>query len=351
MSWLRELVDPGLPPEELRAACRGSGTMVEAVHHTRRARRERQPRGVPGGPGACPPAPRTPTGSGSAASTSATGSRARSSAARPTSPPARPSPSRCPARCSRAPTAPRRGGCSARVERDDPVRPELRPGRRPLGDHRAARTASPRAPRSPRSCRCPRRSSSSRSPRTGPTAWRSTASRARCTRSRAPRSRPSTSPTRPPEGRGDVDGPRAVEVATPTCARATWPACPRRARRPSPDWLARRLEAAGMRPINNVVDITNYVMLLTGQPLHAFDLDRLAGDGRRAAGGRRGADRHPRRPGARASTPSMLAIADAERPAVIAGIFGAEFAEVHEGTTACCSRRRRSTAPPSSTPR
>jgi phenylalanyl-tRNA synthetase beta chain len=102
---------------------------------------------------------------------------------------------------------------------------------------------------------------------------------------------------------------------------------------PSPAWMVRRLEAAGMRSINNVVDITNYVMILTAQPLHAFDLDRLAGPKivvRRATEGERivtldGQDR--------LLSDEHLVIADAGKPAVIAGIFGAEFAEVSEGTT------------------
>lgn len=88
-----------------------------------------------------------------------------------------------------------------------------------------------------------------------------------------------------------------------------------------------------MRAISNVVDVTNYVMLLTGQPLHAFDLDKLAGGRlvvRRAADGERivtldGVER--------VMSTDMLAICDAEKPAVIAGVFGAEFAEVSDTTT------------------
>jgi phenylalanyl-tRNA synthetase beta chain len=137
----------------------------------------------------------------------------------------------------------------------------------------------------------------------------------------------------PAEGAEDVTALAAVEVHDPDL-------CPRYMGRvftdvrvgPSPDWLARRLEAAGMRAINNVVDVTNYAMLLTGQPLHAFDLDRLAGSkviARRARDGERIVTLDGQE---RTLDSSMLVIADDERPAVIAGIFGAEFAEVHEGT-------------------
>jgi phenylalanyl-tRNA synthetase beta chain len=150
----------------------------------------------------------------------------------------------------------------------------------------------------------------------------------------APPLRPLDESDPPAEGPGRVEDHASVEVQAPDL-------CPRYMARvftdvqvgPSPAWLRARLEAAGMRAISNVVDITNYAMLLTGQPLHAFDLDRLAGRRvvvRRARDGERivtldGQERE--------LDSSMLAICDAERPAVIAGIFGAGFAEVGEGTT------------------
>jgi phenylalanyl-tRNA synthetase beta chain len=117
--------------------------------------------------------------------------------------------------------------------------------------------------------------------------------------------------------------------------------CPRYAARivrgvkigPSPDWLVKRLETIGQRPINNVADITNYVLHEVGQPLHAFDFNKLSGQRivvRRATAGEKlktldGVERE--------LTNQMLVIADAETPVALAGIMGGEDSEISNSTT------------------
>ena len=101
----------------------------------------------------------------------------------------------------------------------------------------------------------------------------------------------------------------------------------------SPFWLKARLVAAGMRPISNVVDVTNYVMLALGNPLHAFDLDRLA-EGRIVVRKAQRGERIRTLDGQeRRLDPADLMIADAERSVGIAGIMGGEDSEVGEETT------------------
>jgi phenylalanyl-tRNA synthetase beta chain len=102
---------------------------------------------------------------------------------------------------------------------------------------------------------------------------------------------------------------------------------------PSPEWLAKRLEAAGMRSINNVVDATNLVLLEYGQPLHAFDLATLRGGVvrvRRAAAGEKLAALDGE---TRTLAATDLVIADAERAIALAGVIGGAETEVRSGTT------------------
>jgi phenylalanyl-tRNA synthetase beta chain len=102
---------------------------------------------------------------------------------------------------------------------------------------------------------------------------------------------------------------------------------------PSPLWLAARLLAAGMRPISNVVDITNYTMLLTGQALHAFDLDRVAGGQLTVRRARAGETVDTLDGETRTLAEGMMLIADADGPTSIAGIMGGAHSEVGEQTT------------------
>ena len=102
---------------------------------------------------------------------------------------------------------------------------------------------------------------------------------------------------------------------------------------PSPHWMEQRLLACGMRPINNVVDVTNYIMLEYGQPLHAFDFEKIRRNRiivRRAHNG----ERITTIDGVERELPSdMLAIADGEGAVAIAGVMGGTASEVMEDTT------------------
>ncbi len=135
------------------------------------------------------------------------------------------------------------------------------------------------------------------------------------------------------------EGPEIKSLVTVTL---TDPAlCPRYSARavtgitigPSPDWMQRRLALCGIRPINNIVDITNYLLLELGQPMHAFDLDRIAGP--------RIDVRAPAQPMAfstldgveRKIAAGMLLIWDAAGPVAVAGVMGGRDSEVVEGTT------------------
>ncbi|MEO1068119.1 MAG: phenylalanine--tRNA ligase subunit beta, partial [Cyanobacteria bacterium J06638_6] len=135
-------------------------------------------------------------------------------------------------------------------------------------------------------------------------------------------------------------------AAAPTIALPDEKACPiyigtvleNIALAPSPQWLQQRLQAAGTRPINNVVDITNYVLLEWGQPLHAFDRDRLVATDNGLALGVRYAhleetlvtlDSQKRQ-----LAPETLVITADDQPVALAGVMGGEATEVHDGTGA-----------------
>jgi len=102
---------------------------------------------------------------------------------------------------------------------------------------------------------------------------------------------------------------------------------------PSPPWLKARLMAAGQRPINNVVDITNYAMLLTGQPLHAFDLDRVAAGKLTVRRARDGEQVQTLDEQTRTLDAEMIVIEDADGPTSIAGLMGGARSEVVPETT------------------
>jgi phenylalanyl-tRNA synthetase beta chain len=130
-----------------------------------------------------------------------------------------------------------------------------------------------------------------------------------------------------------IEGLASVEIKAPDlCSRYSARIVKDVRIEPSPRWMKERLKAAGVRPINNIVDITNYVMLELGQPMHAFDLEYLKGHKiivRSAAAGEKmqtldGQDRE--------LEASMLVIADEDRAVAVAGVMGGANSEILPGT-------------------
>jgi phenylalanyl-tRNA synthetase beta chain len=124
-----------------------------------------------------------------------------------------------------------------------------------------------------------------------------------------------------------------VEIAEPTlCGRYTARVIENIKVGPTPEWMRKRLEAVGLRSINNVVDATNYAMMETGQPPHAFDFAKIGGAKivvRKAAAG----ERITSIDGTKCElNPNMLVIADAEKPVAIAGVMGGLDTEVGDST-------------------
>ncbi len=131
---------------------------------------------------------------------------------------------------------------------------------------------------------------------------------------------------------GDADGLTVVVEDSELCPRYAAAVADVTAAA-TPEWMAERLKAAGLRPISAIVDVTNYVLIEIGHPMHAFDLARLDGAQLRIRRARRGETLATLDGIARRLEPDMLAVADATRPQAVAGVRGGAASEVSATTT------------------
>jgi phenylalanyl-tRNA synthetase beta chain len=151
--------------------------------------------------------------------------------------------------------------------------------------------------------------------------------------SRAPLAEDPTAQDAEPSGTDKADDHASVTIDPEVCLRFTARVYEDVKIGPSPLWLKQRLMAAGQRPISNIVDITNYVMLAVGQPVHAYDLDRVRGariDVRRAHDGERITTLDDVE---RTLDPDVTLVCDGEGPTGIGGLMGGQISEVSDDTT------------------
>jgi phenylalanyl-tRNA synthetase beta chain len=139
--------------------------------------------------------------------------------------------------------------------------------------------------------------------------------------------------TTPPKSKGGSEGSVRIVIDAPEmCRRYTGLVIRGVTIKPSSQVIARRLEAAGLRPINNVVDITNYVMLALGHPLHAFDLALIADQTIHVRAGRPGEVLKSLDGEMRSITPGTVVIADGRRAVALGGIIGGAESEISAST-------------------
>lgn len=132
---------------------------------------------------------------------------------------------------------------------------------------------------------------------------------------------------------GDINELLSVEVKNPTlCRRYVARMIKNIKVAPSPRWMRERLRASGVRPINNLVDITNYVMLEYGQPMHAFDYKYLAGNKIVVRNAEEGESITTLDGVERKLSLEMLCICDAEKPSCVAGVMGGEYSGIQDDT-------------------
>lgn len=131
----------------------------------------------------------------------------------------------------------------------------------------------------------------------------------------------------------DIHNYLSVEVTAPAlCPRYTARMVKNIKIEPSPRWMRERLRASGVRPINNIVDITNYVMLEYGQPMHAFDYKYVEGGKIVVRNAKPGETIMTLDGVTRTLSPEMLVIADAAKPSAVAGVMGGEYSGIMDDT-------------------